>query len=60
MIKLVSWKFRRSRPTVDSGTLLAGAQFVDTYRVVLDGARLVNHRPPIGCMRGNPDGSKHC
>ena len=27
---------------VDSGTLLAGAQFVDTYRVVVDGALLVD------------------
>lgn len=60
MIKLVSWKFRRSRPTVDSGTLLAGAQFVDTYRVVVDGAPLVEDRPPRRCLRGNPDGSKHC
>jgi hypothetical protein len=27
-------------PNVDSGTLLAGAQFVDTYRVVVDGTSL--------------------
>jgi hypothetical protein len=33
-------------PNVDSGTLLAGAQFVDAYRVVVDGAPLVQDRPP--------------
>jgi hypothetical protein len=32
-------------PNVDSGTLLAGAQFVDAYRVVADGAPLVQDRP---------------
>ena len=47
-------------PNVDSDTLLAGAQFVDTYRVVVDGAPLVEDSPPRRCLRGNPDGSKHC
>jgi hypothetical protein len=51
-------KVREVDPNVDSGALLAGAEFIDAYSIVIDNAALDARRAAERCWRAGRDGSR--
>ena len=47
-------KIREVAPEVDTGALLAGAQFVDAYRVALDGTTLDARKAAVKIFASGP------